>query len=523
MKKISIGIVLAIMVVFFNFHEGIGHAATFQFKDITSSSSTYGYAYSDVSYLIQKGVINDYKISGSYYFKPGSPVTKAQAAITLVKALGDKPSTVKTPYFKDVTASDSAFGYIQKAKELGIFTGNSNGIFGPNTTLTKSQAASAIVKTFKLSVPKSVPNGFSDVTSGKSNYSNINALYFDGITQGNSGKYLPNNTINRADFSVFVARGMVTSKRVNPKIGTKSVITVSYLNVRNSPSLSGHSEGILSKGTKVDIYTGGTSIWYKINYKGKWGYVSKKYIGTPSSSSQSSSTPTSTATQTSPNCSPSGTYIASTSSACSSTTTTPTSFEGGSTKPLANKIIVIDPGHGGSDPGTSSNGIDEKTVTLAVGLDVRSKLEALGATVYMTRTTDTFPTLAERVALSNKYKPNLFLSIHCNSASPSAFGTETYYDTAFNPFPTQSQGLGNDIQQGIVKTIGSYDRGSRSDTTLYDTGLYVLSNNNYPAVLTELGFLTNTSERAMLTSPTDQQLYATGITNGILAYFSLQS
>ncbi|MDA6790854.1 N-acetylmuramoyl-L-alanine amidase, partial [Escherichia coli] len=90
-------------------------------------------------------------------------------------------------------------------------------------------------------------------------------------------------------------------------------------------------------------------------------------------------------------------------------------------------IIVLDAGHGGKDPGTSGNELFEKEITLDVEKRVEAKLKKAGANVILTRSSDTFPTLEERVGIAKRNNAEIFVSIHANSGEPSANGTETYY------------------------------------------------------------------------------------------------
>ncbi|PIB40732.1 hypothetical protein AOA59_27010, partial [Pseudomonas sp. 2822-15] len=86
-------------------------------------------------------------------------------------------------------------------------------------------------------------------------------------------------------------------------------------------------------------------------------------------------------------------------------------------------------GHGGSDPGASANGVVEKEIVLDVALRLEAKLKEAGANVIMTRRTDTYPSLTQRVNIANNAKANIFISIHTNAAgSTSASGIETFYN-----------------------------------------------------------------------------------------------
>lgn len=172
--------------------------------------------------------------------------------------------------------------------------------------------------------------------------------------------------------------------------------------------------------------------------------------------------------------------------------------------------IVIDPGHGGSDPGAiGPSGLQEKEITLKVSLKVRDMLMAQGYTVIMTRTTDTYLSLQERCDVANNAEADLFISIHCNSFSdPSANGTETFSYT--------TTGIGaqaaKSIQSKLVAALGLRNRGHKT------ADFYVLRNTNMPAALTELAFISNPKEEALLKTEDFQTKSAKAIVDGILGY-----
>jgi N-acetylmuramoyl-L-alanine amidase len=187
---------------------------------------------------------------------------------------------------------------------------------------------------------------------------------------------------------------------------------------------------------------------------------------------------------------------------------------------LKNKVIVIDPGHGGSDPGAiGPDGIKEKTVTLAVAQKLKALLEHAGAKVVMTRTTDVdvyapndsaVEELSARAQVANKIKADIFLCIHANSfTKPTVGGTATYYyeKTGYDAL------LAKSIQSELTKADGLYDRG------VYSARFYVLNHTIMPAILTELAFISNPEEEKMLNNPADQEKMAQGIANGVEDFF----
>lgn len=172
---------------------------------------------------------------------------------------------------------------------------------------------------------------------------------------------------------------------------------------------------------------------------------------------------------------------------------------------------MLDPGHGAQDPGATGKNNKEKDLTLATAKKVKVKLEAAGAKVVMTRTGDTYPTLSERVKISQNNHADIFISIHFNSGSKSANGIETYYWTTYE----NESKLAQLVQKELIKSTGLSDRGA-------ETGNFqVIRTNDSPAILVELGFISNPDEEKIIETSDFQNKAATGIANGLEAYFDL--
>ncbi len=188
---------------------------------------------------------------------------------------------------------------------------------------------------------------------------------------------------------------------------------------------------------------------------------------------------------------------------------------------LNDKSVTIDPGHGGSDSGAiGPNGYMEKEATLAISQKLADILENSGATVVMTRDSDTDvygpnasdrAELQARVNVGNRAGTDIFVSIHCNAfANPSANGTQTfYYGGSY-----EGQRLANDIQQEMIATNGLRDRG------IATANFYVMKYSSMPAVLVETAFITNPDEEALLSDPQWQEQLAEAISQGISDYFA---
>ena len=176
------------------------------------------------------------------------------------------------------------------------------------------------------------------------------------------------------------------------------------------------------------------------------------------------------------------------------------------------RLVVIDPGHGGKDPGCSGYkaGLVEKTVVLDIGLRVRKMLEAKGVRVQMTRADDTFIVLGDRPAVANKIGADLFVSIHCN-AMPDDMkgqrsGTELYYYTP------QSPDFASVMLQAVTAEAKLPERGT------HQRAFVVVKGCTMPSVLVETGYLDHAGDGAMLDSPEGRETFARGIAAGVLRY-----
>jgi len=216
--------------------------------------------------------------------------------------------------------------------------------------------------------------------------------------------------------------------------------------------------------------------------------------------------------------------------------------------------VVVDPGHGGHDPGAvGPSGIQEKDVVLAIGLKLRALLrEELGLDVVMTRSSDVFIPLEERTAIANKVNADLFLSVHANAApNRLAAGIETYYlnlaktdkvaqlaakengtslekvsvlqailfDLMANYKLNDSAHLADEVQKSLYKKI----RAGYSDVKnlgVKQGPFYVLVGATMPSILVETAFLSNAQEESRLKEAAYQEMAAEGILEGVRNYIT---
>ncbi|MFZ3172086.1 MAG: N-acetylmuramoyl-L-alanine amidase [Carboxydocellales bacterium] len=190
-------------------------------------------------------------------------------------------------------------------------------------------------------------------------------------------------------------------------------------------------------------------------------------------------------------------------------------------KPLQGFSILIDPGHGGADPG-AVDGVnpkegdklytEEEDINLAVGLLLHNDLVAQGARSTMTRSSDWYPSLQQRTDMARKFGANTFISIHANSATPKASGIETLY----HPGNLSGKRLAELVQQELIRATKAPNRGTKPRTDLA-----VLNGTNkysIPGVLVELGFISNPGEEVKLNTKQYQQVIADAIVRAMVRF-----
>lgn len=191
---------------------------------------------------------------------------------------------------------------------------------------------------------------------------------------------------------------------------------------------------------------------------------------------------------------------------------------------LQNKVIVLDPGHGGQDPGAQFGGIQEKNINLAIAIRLRDVLTAKGCKVILTREVDkdfflpnfVLGRMAKRAELSQRIKmasinqADLFISLHANSfPGGNSYGMETYYQVK----SLAGKELAELIQTELKKIQTDNKRIAKSGD------YYLLNQTQMPAVIVEVGFLSNPRERKLLQDTTYQDRIAAAIALGIESYF----
>ncbi len=260
-------------------------------------------------------------------------------------------------------------------------------------------------------------------------------------------------------------------------------VTASLLNLRSGPGTGFSIAGQLPRGEVLTVLAQ-EGIWLKVaRLNGAIGWVSGTYT-----------TPADTPPNPSPGPSPGP--------------------PPDTTSPVAGKRIVIDAGHGGYDPGAVGiTGYFEKTVNLAVALELAPMLRNAGANVLMTRWSDLGPSLWERVNLANSNNAHVFVSIHSNAHPQSSIsGTETYY-YPWSAHSSQSRRLAEQLQSQLVGALKLRNIGVKTHS------FYVIANTQMPSALVELAFLSNYGDEALLRQPQTHRNSAAALFRGLENFF----
>ena len=186
-------------------------------------------------------------------------------------------------------------------------------------------------------------------------------------------------------------------------------------------------------------------------------------------------------------------------------------------KAEAERVIVIDPGHGGIDGGCVFDGVLEKDINMQIANDVAKNLRNMGYRVKLVRAGDSYIEKADRVEQANLENALLYVSIHQNSCEISSVsGIETWYGE--NDLADESRRLAQFVQQETISATGAVCRELVSDDEMC-----VINKSNMPSCLIETGFLSNKAEREKLCTEEYRGQVAEGIAKGIDMYLSSES
>lgn len=300
------------------------------------------------------------------------------------------------------------------------------------------------------------------------------------IQAGKQSGWVAGQYLKKADGSASKSGGsspvVAASASASASGGKTGAVTADTLWMREGPGTDSEAIDLLTKGTRLAIVKSDSG-WLQVKTPaGKTGWVSARYVD-QSGGGVSVLEP----------------------------------VQGTSKGGLKGKLIVVDPGHGGDDPGVigGTYKTEEKTVNLQTALYVAEELRRAGARVVMTRTGDQGPELAERAAASTKQRADAFVSIHFNASPKKVSGTLSYY---------YSESKDRPLARSIEARLAKGTTGLKSNGISFGD-FHVLRENSRPAVLLELGFLSDPGDEALARKADYQRKAAQAIAAGIADYF----
>jgi N-acetylmuramoyl-L-alanine amidase len=429
----------------------------------------------EVEKLYEDGIVTAYDDGR---FRPDHHVTRAEGAVMLTRALGFSTDNTWTS-FPDVERDHYAAGHIHAVVDRGIITGYQDGTYKPGSPFLRGEAAAALSRHFGFEGNDYIK--FDDVEDHHF-HSHILSLTGSGIIDNQVGNvFRPDESVTRLDFAKMLARSLYPEFRVDGEasepeeeveepevdaIGYGEVVNNATLNVRPDASTGQSPIGSLNEGDEVEVLDR-TGNWAEIRTAEYEGFVSQSYLMVDYYDYESS---------------------------------------------LYGKTVAVDPGHGGEDPGAIANGLEEKEVVLDVGLRLEEELRKAGANVIMTRRSDWYPSLSDRVTEANQAGADIFVSIHTNAAGvEQASGSETFYNT--NNSAGASANLAGELQDKVIENLDTVDRGIK------EGNFYVVRETNMPSALAELAFKTNDAEAEYMKTDEFRRDSAEALFEGIDAYF----
>ncbi|MCU5327058.1 N-acetylmuramoyl-L-alanine amidase [Bacillus wiedmannii] len=378
-------------------------------------------------------------------------------------------SFAQTKKFPDVVAKHWAEDSIYYLVDKGAVTGNDKGMFEPGKEITRAEAATMMAKILNLPIDKNAKPSFGD---SQKHWATpvIAAVEKAGVVKGTGNGFEPDGKIDRVSMASLLVEAYKLESKVNgtPATKFKDLETLNW----------GKEKANILVELGISLGTGE-----------KW--EPKKTV-TKAEAAQ---------------------FIAKADS-----------LKVGN--PLVEQVIIIDPGHGGTDPGKATQGLHESDIVLDTSKRLQSLIEKQTPfRVMLTRETDIRldekqgEDLKKRVDFAKEHNGDIFVSIHANASQKhDGHGTETFYykgseKKELTEREKDSYMLADKIQKRLVKALDTRDRGVKPED------FYVLRENEMPAVLTELAFLDNSADYEKLASESGRQIAAEAIYAGILDYY----
>ncbi|WP_242254887.1 N-acetylmuramoyl-L-alanine amidase [Bacillus cereus group sp. BfR-BA-01379] len=379
-------------------------------------------------------------------------------------------SFAQTKKFPDVIAKHWAEDSIYYLVDKGAVTGNDKGMFEPGKEITRAEAATMMAKILNLRIDNNAKPSFGD---SQKHWATpvIAAVEKAGVVKGTGNGFEPDGKIDRVSMASLLVEAYKLESKVNgiPATKFKDLETLNW----------GKEKANILVELGISLGTGE-----------KW--EPKKTV-TKAEAAQ---------------------FIAKTDS-----------LKVGN--PLVEKVVIIDPGHGGFDPGNPGQGVEESGIVFDTSLRLQKLLEKnTPLKALLTREENGNPgsnkneSLANRVKFGQEHNGDIFVSIHANSSeNHDGHGTETYYYKKSKrgeetQIEKDSEVLAKKIQKRVVEALHTRDRNIKDNHSFY-----VVNNNTVPAVLTELAFIDNNIDNGKLADESGRQIAAEAVYAGILDYY----
>ncbi len=379
-------------------------------------------------------------------------------------------SFAQTKTFPDVPAKHWAEDSINYLVEKGAVKGNDAGMFEPEKEITRAEAATMMAKILNLPIDSGAKPSYADAQKHWATPI-IAAVEKAGVVKGkDNGTFDPDGKIDRVSMASLLVEAYKLDSKVNGTPATKfSDLEKSW----------GKAKANILVELGISVGTG---------YK----WEPEKTL-TKAEAAQ---------------------FI-----------TKADSIQVGN--PLVEKVVIIDPGHGGFDPGNPGQGVEESEIVFDISLRLQQLLEKnTPLKALLTREENGNPgsnkneSLVNRVKFGQENNADIFVSIHANSSqNHDGYGTETYYYKKSKrgeetQIEKDSEVLAKKIQKRVVEALHTRDRDIKDDHSFY-----VVNKNTVPAVLTELAFIDNNIDNGKLATESGRQIAAEAVYAGILDYY----
>ncbi|MDF9612974.1 N-acetylmuramoyl-L-alanine amidase [Bacillus cereus] len=372
--------------------------------------------------------------------------------------------------FPDVPAKHWGEDSIYYLVEKGAVTGNDKGMFEPEKEITRAEAATMMAKILNLPIDKNAKPSYAD---SQKHWATpiIAAVEKAGVVKGTGNGFEPDGKIDRVSMASLLVEAYKLESKVNgtPATKFKDLETLNW----------GKEKANILVELGISVGTGDKWEPKKILTKAEAAQFIKKAD----------------------------------------------SLKVGN--PLVEKVVIIDPGHGGFDPGNPGQGVEESKIVFDTSLRLQKLLEKnTPLKALLTREENGNPgsnkneSLANRVKFGQENNADIFVSIHANSSEKhDGHGTETYYYKKSKrgeetQIEKDSEVLAKKIQNRVVEALHTRDRKIKDNHSLY-----VVNNNTVPAVLTELAFIDNDIDNGKLATELGRQIAAEAVYAGILDYY----